>query len=109
MAKKNGYKSQDVILPSGGMSGTGGCSGGTSVKITYDNAAQSRLVVTSNKALRGIGTSGVIMGKGLWLDGDNIIVQSVHITELKRHLVWGGDAIYMQGSTCPRRRATRPS
>jgi pectin lyase len=98
MAKKNGYKSQDVILPSGGMSGTGGCSGGTSVKITYDNAAQSRLVVTSNKALRGIGTSGVIMGKGLWLNGDNIIIQNVHITELNRHLVWGGDAFYIQGS-----------
>ncbi|ETN03483.1 hypothetical protein PPTG_15712 [Phytophthora nicotianae INRA-310] len=98
IAKKNGYKSQDVILSSGGMAGTGGCSGGTSVKITYDNAAQNRLVVTDNKTIRGIGTSGVIMGKGLWLNGNNIIVQNIHITELNRHLVWGGDAIYMQGS-----------
>ncbi|KAG1693288.1 hypothetical protein DVH05_023752 [Phytophthora capsici] len=98
MAKNNGYKSQDVILSSGGMSGTGGCSGGTSVKITYDNAAQNRLVVTDNKTIRGIGTTGVIMGKGLWLNGNNIIVQNIHITELNRHLVWGGDAIYMQGS-----------
>ncbi|POM70423.1 Flavodoxin/amb allergen/Pectate lyase [Phytophthora palmivora] len=68
------------------------------VKITYDNAAQNRLVVTDNKTIRGIGTSGVIMGKGLWLNGNNIIIQNIHITELNRHLVWGGDAIYMQGS-----------
>ncbi|KAI9984345.1 hypothetical protein PInf_005693 [Phytophthora infestans] len=97
MAKNNGYKSQDVILSSGGMSGTGGCSGGTSVKVTYDKASQNRLIVTDNKTLRGIGTSGVILGKGLWLNGNNIIIQNVHITELNRHLVWGGDAIYMQG------------
>ncbi|KAF1780719.1 Pectin lyase fold [Phytophthora cactorum] len=88
MAKNNGYMSQDVILQSGGMSGTGGCSGGTSVKITYDNAAQNRLVVTDNKTIRGIGTTGVIMGKGLWLNGNNIIVQNIHVTELNRHLVW---------------------
>ncbi|KAF4030187.1 Pectate lyase [Phytophthora infestans] len=93
MAKNNGYKSQDVILSSGGMSGTGGCSGGTSV----NNASQNRLIVTDNKTLRGIGTSGVILAKGLWLNGNNIIIQNVHITELNRHLVWGGDAIYMQG------------
>ncbi|KAF1780715.1 Pectin lyase fold [Phytophthora cactorum] len=98
IAKNNGYKSQDVILQSGGMSNTGGCSDGTSVTVTYDNAAITPMTVTSNKTLRGIGTTGVIMGKGLWLNGDNIIIQNVHITELNRHLVWGGDAFYIQGS-----------
>ncbi|KAG7397750.1 hypothetical protein PHYBOEH_000289 [Phytophthora boehmeriae] len=98
MAKNNGYKSQDVILQSGGMSNTGGCSGGTSVTVTYDNAAITPLTVTSNKTIRGIGTTGKIIGKGLWLNGDNIIVQNIHITELNRHLVWGGDAIYLQGT-----------
>ncbi|EGZ13490.1 flavodoxin/amb allergen/pectate lyase [Phytophthora sojae] len=86
IAKNNGYKSQDVILQSGGMSNTGGCSDGTSVTVTYDNAAITPMTVTSNKTLGGIGTTGVIMGKGLWLNGDNIIIQNVHITELNRHL-----------------------
>ncbi|KAG1693279.1 hypothetical protein DVH05_023744 [Phytophthora capsici] len=79
------------------MNNTGGCTGGTKVTVTYDNAPLKRMNVKSNKTIRGIGKSGVIAGKGLTLVGDNIIVQNVHITELNRHLVWGGDAIYMQG------------
>ncbi|KAF1790468.1 Pectin lyase fold [Phytophthora cactorum] len=89
LAKNNGYKGQDVILQSGGMANTGGCVEGTSVK--------NPLVVTSNKTLRGLGTSGVIKGKGLWIQGDNVIIQNVHITQLNPHLIWGGDAIYIQG------------
>ncbi|KAG2774906.1 hypothetical protein PC116_g32031, partial [Phytophthora cactorum] len=98
MAKNNGYKSQDVIIQGGNMATTGGCTGGTQVKVTYDNAALKRMTVTGNKTIRGIGKSGVIKGKGLTLNGDKIIVQNVHITELNHHLVWGGDAIYMQGT-----------
>ncbi|KAF1790072.1 Pectin lyase fold [Phytophthora cactorum] len=87
LAKNNGYKGQDVILRAG-----------TSVKVTYDLAAtKNPLVVTSNKTLRGLGTSGVIKGKGLWIQGDNVIIQNVHITQLNPHLIWGGDAIYIQG------------
>ncbi|GMF57772.1 unnamed protein product [Phytophthora fragariaefolia] len=97
MAKNNGFESQDVILQQGGMNNTGGCTGGTSVMMTYDNAPLKRMNVRSNKTIRGIGKSGVIIGKGLTLAGDNIIVQNIHITELNRHLVWGGDAIYLQG------------
>ncbi|ETM43259.1 hypothetical protein L914_11233, partial [Phytophthora nicotianae] len=71
---------------------------GTSVKVTYDLAAtKNPLVITSNKTLRGVGTSGVIKGKGLWIQGDNVIIQNVHITQLNPHLIWGGDAIYIQG------------
>ncbi|KAG7397753.1 hypothetical protein PHYBOEH_000292 [Phytophthora boehmeriae] len=98
MAKNNGFKSQDVIIQSGGMENTGGCSNGTSVTITYDNAALKRMNVKSNKTIRGIGRDGVIIGKGMTLNGDNIIVQNVHITELNPHLVWGGDAIFIQGT-----------
>ncbi|KAG3073350.1 hypothetical protein PI124_g21632 [Phytophthora idaei] len=97
MAKNNGFKSQDVILQQGGMNNTGGCTGGTEVTGTYDKAPLKRMNVKSNKTIRGIGKSGVIMGKGLTLVGDNIIVQNIHITELNRQLVWGGDAIYLQG------------
>ncbi|KAL3658363.1 hypothetical protein V7S43_016743 [Phytophthora oleae] len=98
MAKNNGYKSQDVIIQNGNMATTGGCDNGVETTVTYDKAALKRMTVTSNKTIRGIGKSGVIKGKGLTLNGDNIIIQNVHITELNHHLVWGGDAIYMQGT-----------
>ncbi|RLN56289.1 hypothetical protein BBJ29_006635 [Phytophthora kernoviae] len=97
IAKNNGFKSQDVILKNG-MNNTGGCSDGTNITVTYDRSPLRRLNVTSDKTIRGIGRSGVLMGKGLTLKGDNIIVQNIHITELNRHLVWGGDAIYMEGT-----------
>ncbi|KAF4314726.1 hypothetical protein JM18_009909, partial [Phytophthora kernoviae] len=98
MAKNNGFKSQDVIIQGGNMETTGGCTGGTSVTVTYDNAPLKRMNVKGDKTIRGIGKKGVIIGKGLTLNGDNIILQNIHITELNRHLVWGGDAIYMQGT-----------
>ncbi|KAG6942829.1 hypothetical protein JG688_00017900 [Phytophthora aleatoria] len=98
MAKNNGFKDQDVILGSGGLNNTGGCTNGTEVEVTYDNAAIKRMNVKGNKTVRGIGRSGVIMGKGLTLNGDNIILQNIHITELNPHVVWSGDAIFMQGS-----------
>ncbi|RAW24473.1 hypothetical protein PC110_g19093 [Phytophthora cactorum] len=98
LAKNNGYKGQDVILQSGGMENTGGCVQGTAVKVTYDLAAtKNPLLVTDNKTLRGVGTSGVIKGKGLWIRGNNVIIQNIHITQLNAHLIWGGDAIYIQG------------
>ncbi|KAG2502457.1 hypothetical protein JM16_009623, partial [Phytophthora kernoviae] len=98
IAKNNGCKGQDVILQSGGMSNTGGCTDGISVEVTYDNAGPNPLQVQGNKTIRGVGTSGVIIGKGLWILGSNVIVQNIHITNLNPHLVWGGDAIYIQGS-----------
>jgi len=99
IAKNNGLKGQDCILQSGGFSGTGGCNDGTSVTITYDNAAlqANMMQVTSNKTVRGDGLKGVIIGKGLWIIGDNVIIQNIHITNLNPHLIWGGDAIYLQG------------
>lgn len=100
MAKNNGFKSQDVILQSGGMANTGGCSNGEEVEIMYDGAGNKNpMVVGSNKTLRGEGTKGVIIGKGLWLSGDNIIIQNIHITNLNPHLVWGGDVMYLQGNS----------
>ncbi|EEY54982.1 pectin lyase, putative [Phytophthora infestans T30-4] len=98
LAKNNGYKGQDVILQSGGMQNTGGCVQGTAIKVTYDLAGtKNPLLVTDNKTLRGVGASGVIKGKGLWIRGNNVIIQNIHITELNPHLIWGGDVIYIQG------------
>ncbi|ETI51374.1 hypothetical protein F442_05318 [Phytophthora nicotianae P10297] len=97
IAANTGFKSQDVILTNG-MNNTGGCTNGTETIVTYDNAFRWRMNVTSHKTIRGIGRRGVIMGKGMTLKGDNIIVQNIHITELNRHLVWGGDALFMEGT-----------
>ncbi|KAE9338150.1 hypothetical protein PF008_g12190 [Phytophthora fragariae] len=98
LAKNNGFKGQDVIFGPGGMASTGGCINVTETTVTYNNAAQDRLNVKGKKTIRGIGKKGVIMGKGMSLNGDNIIVQNVHITELNPHLIWGGDAFFIQGT-----------
>jgi pectin lyase len=99
LAKNNGFKSQDTILMPGdsSMTSTGGCTDGKAVQVTYDNAAKNPLVVRSNKTLVGVGRSGVIIGKGLFIRGDNVIIQNVYIKQLNPHLVWGGDAITING------------
>ncbi|GMF21121.1 unnamed protein product [Phytophthora fragariaefolia] len=102
IAKKSGFMGQDAILQAGdtSMQNTGGCdSGGTSVQVSYDNAAKSPLVVASDKTLVGEGTKGVLNGKGLVITGSNVIIQNIHITNLNPHLIWGGDAISMGASS----------
>ncbi|KAG9415623.1 hypothetical protein AC1031_000006 [Aphanomyces cochlioides] len=90
IAKNNGYNGQNVIIASwGGFNGTGGCSNGLPVTITYDLAGYTNpLIIASNKTLRGEGLKGVITGKGIQLKGDNIIIQNIHITNLNPSLVW---------------------
>lgn len=72
-----------------------------SVTVTYDNAATTPIDVASDKSIIGVGSSGVIRGKGLRFANDvsNIILQNVHITELNPQYVWGGDAITLDGSS----------
>lgn len=101
LAKNNGFEGQDVILFEGdtNMSKTGGCDPGSiSTTVTYDNAGPDAMIVASNKTLVGVGTSGVIYGKGIKILGSNVIVQNIHITQLNPHLVWGGDAIDVSGT-----------
>ncbi|RLN36600.1 hypothetical protein BBO99_00008403 [Phytophthora kernoviae] len=107
LAKKNGFEGQDAILMDGdnAMQQTGGCdSGGISVDVTYDNAAKTPLVIASDKTLVGEGTKGVLNGKGLLIEGSNVIVQNIHVTNLNPHLVWGGDGITIrsQGGAAPK-------
>ncbi|CAH0025159.1 unnamed protein product [Clonostachys rhizophaga] len=65
------------------------------VSVTYDKAGVSAITVGSNKSLVGVGSAGVIKGKGLKIvsGAKNVIIQNVHITNLNPSLVWGGDAI----------------
>jgi pectin lyase len=52
------------------------------VSCTYTNAARNPINVGSNKSIVGVGSAGVIKGKGLRLTGGvtNVIIQNIHIT-----------------------------
>ena len=52
------------------------------VDCTYTNAAREPIDVGSNKSIVGVGSSGVLQGRGLRLTGGvtNVIIQNIHIT-----------------------------
>lgn len=65
------------------------CGDSPGITVSYDNAAQSPIMVKSNKSLVGVGSAGVLKGKGLKLQAvQNIIVQNIHITELNPQYIW---------------------
>ncbi|KAG0146943.1 hypothetical protein CROQUDRAFT_43651 [Cronartium quercuum f. sp. fusiforme G11] len=71
---------------------------GNTLTISYRQAAQTPLKVGNDKTILGVGSHGVIRGKGFLITrGKNIIIQNIHITWLNPNLVWGGDAIAIQG------------
>ncbi|KAH7098011.1 putative pectin lyase A [Auriculariales sp. MPI-PUGE-AT-0066] len=70
----------------------------TKVSVSYDNAGILGITVKSNKSLVGVGSTGVIKGKGLRMNSvSNIIIQNIAITNLNPKYVWGGDAITING------------
>ena len=58
------------------------CDDGTWVDCTYDDAAKTPLDVGSNKSIVGVGSKGVLKGKGLRVSegNKNVIIQNIHIT-----------------------------
>ncbi|PYH96544.1 pectin lyase-like protein [Aspergillus ellipticus CBS 707.79] len=76
------------------------CDDGTWVSCTYDNAAKTPLSVGSNKSIVGVGSKGVLKGKGLRVmsGNSNVIIQNIHITDLNPQYVWGGDAITLDST-----------
>lgn len=58
------------------------CDNGSWESCTYYNAPRKAIDVASNKSLVGVGSKGVIRGKGLRLRGgaSNVIIQNIHIT-----------------------------
>ncbi|EWZ00025.1 hypothetical protein FOYG_03937 [Fusarium oxysporum NRRL 32931] len=70
------------------------------VNIKYDKAGLNSITVGSNKSIVGVGSKGVIKGKGLRLANgvSNVIIQNIHITDLNPSLVWGGEAITLNGT-----------
>jgi pectin lyase len=67
--------------------------------ITYDTAGTTALAVGSNKSILGVGGKGVLKGKGLSIkkDASNVIIQGLEFFTINAGIVWGGDALDMQG------------
>ncbi|KAJ6145011.1 hypothetical protein N7470_008906 [Penicillium chermesinum] len=70
------------------------------VSVTYDKAGVEGITVASDKTILGVGSSGVIKGKGLRLANgvSNVIIQNIAITDINPEYVWGGDAITLAGT-----------
>ncbi|KAH7176973.1 putative pectate lyase [Dactylonectria macrodidyma] len=70
------------------------------VSVTYNTAGILGITVKSNKSLIGVGSAGIIKGKGLRIvsGATNIIIQNIHITNLNPKYVWGGDAITLDNT-----------
>ncbi|KAJ5178705.1 hypothetical protein N7492_001915 [Penicillium capsulatum] len=82
------------------LESSGWCGDYPSTTCTYDKAAIEAIDVASNKSIVGVGSKGVIRGKGLRLASgiSNVIIQNIHITELNPQYIWGGDAITLDGT-----------
>ena len=78
----------------------GDCSGKSTFRYTYDAAGTKPIAVGSNKTILGVGPDAAIVGKGLSLRGSasNVIIQNLAIRDINPELVWGGDALTLDGA-----------
>jgi pectate lyase len=88
----NGQQSQAYIADT--------CSAGTWVPCTYWNAPRTPIDIKSNKSIVGVGSKGILRGKGLRLRAStsNVIIQNIHFTDFNPQWVWGGDQITLDGA-----------
>uniref|UniRef100_A0A1B6DFR5 pectin lyase n=1 Tax=Clastoptera arizonana TaxID=38151 RepID=A0A1B6DFR5_9HEMI len=74
------------------------CSGLKKVTITYDKAGIKPLNVGSNKYV--ISRNGGLRGKGLKIcKSQNVFINGLSITDINAGLIWGGDALSLDGAT----------
>ncbi|KAF2676258.1 polysaccharide lyase family 1 protein [Lentithecium fluviatile CBS 122367] len=95
-----GNGGQDAINKASWCDNGNAGAGATKISVTYDTAGVSGINMGSNKSLIGVGSKGVLRGKGLRIanGAKNIIIQNIHITELNPQYIWGGDAITVDGA-----------
>ncbi|KAF2105542.1 pectin lyase A precursor [Lophiotrema nucula] len=95
-----GNGGQDAINKASWCTNGNAGAGVTSISVTYDTAGVAGINVRSNKSIIGVGSKGVIRGKGLRIanGAKNVIIQNIHITELNPQYIWGGDAITVDGA-----------
>lgn len=62
--------------------------------VSYDPEGLVPLEVNSHKTILGLGTRGILKGKGLSIKrAQNVILQNVYITGINSKSIWGGDGI----------------
>jgi pectin lyase len=95
-----GNGGQDAINSANWCTNGNAGAGATSISVTYDTAGVTPINLGSNKSIIGVGSKGVIRGKGLRIanGAKNVIIQNIHITELNPQYIWGGDAITLDGA-----------
>ncbi|OMP83622.1 putative pectin lyase A [Diplodia seriata] len=94
-----GNGGQDAINHASWCDNGNAGTGSTSISVTYDTAGVEGIKVGNNKSIIGVGSKGVIRGKGLRLAGvKNVIIQNIHITDLNPQYIFGGDAITLDGT-----------
>ncbi|KAF1828040.1 pectin lyase A precursor [Decorospora gaudefroyi] len=93
-------KGQDAINSASWCTNGNAGAGVKSVSVTYDKAGVKAINVASNKSIIGVGSKGVLRGKGLRIANGarNVIIQNIHITQLNPQYIWGGDAITLNGA-----------
>ncbi|CAH0017087.1 unnamed protein product [Clonostachys rhizophaga] len=76
------------------------CDGKPASTDTWYKAPRTPIDVASNKTIIGVGSKGIITGKGFrFTDGaSNIIVQNIKMQKLNPKYVWGGDILGFTGS-----------
>ena len=64
-------------------------------QISYDKAGAESMLVGSNKTLIGVGSAGVIKGKGLMLASgvSNVIIRNLTFSDINPGIIFVGDAI----------------
>jgi pectin lyase len=99
-SNKCGSSGQDAINHASWCTNGNAGAGSQTISVTYDTAGVSGLTVGSNKSILGVGTKGVLRGKGLRIanGAKNVIIQNIHITQLNPQYIWGGDAITLDGT-----------
>lgn len=77
------------------------CTGSAIFPINYDTAGTKPLAIGSNKTVIGIGNTAGIKGKGLYIGGgsSNVIIRNLSITDINEGIIWGGDAITIDGAS----------
>jgi pectate lyase len=83
------------------ISEQGQCDNKTTFSCTYDTAGPHPLLIGSNTTLVGVGANATIKGKSLSLANgtSNVIIRNLTITSINPKVVFGGDAIELQGAS----------
>lgn len=94
----------NICPKGGGQWGINGvtnfCKKRPATTITYDKAGLKKLRIGSNKTIIGEGKNAGIKGMGLYIGNGahNVVVRNLTISDINPRVVWGGDALTIDGA-----------